>query len=283
VRNGLRRMFVLIILSMLVLAGGMVPSLRAENERIACGNSFLAALVTHLLGEEVACILLVDAEENSKREHMLSADILDELKHSRLLLYHPFQSWLIRKMDHLEISKPIRVPLRSRFNLIVPDDYLRAAKDLRQELSKYFPEYTTYMSERFEELCEQVKMAETETLGKVRKSKIMGLPCFAVRSQKRYVEWLGFKVVATFSDTEELTDAKLDELQEKAEQFKVWLVVGCRQDQGMKIAEEIATAIEGQAVNLWGAPMVGMDGKTYSWQYLLDENTQMLLQAVQWH
>ncbi|MBN1596085.1 hypothetical protein JW933_09190 [candidate division FCPU426 bacterium] len=258
------------------------PVVGAEGRRIACGNSFLASAVADLFGEEAECVLLVQPREDAKKEPAPTADLRASLEQAELLLYHPFQAWILRVRDESQWKIPPCIPIHSRYNPALPGDYRQTLQEVQKIIIDHYPEYQTFLQERLPGLLEQLKQVETLSLARARSSKLVGMPCLSARSQKNFAEWMGCKVVETYGDTEMPTEDLLNHYRKKARQEGLWLVIGNRQGEGEEIAVNIAGAIQGQAVCLAGAPLLGKEGQTYSWQSLVEDNVNTLLQAVQW-
>ncbi|MCD4812207.1 zinc ABC transporter substrate-binding protein [bacterium] len=255
----------------------------AGKGSVSCSNSFLASLVGALLGDEVDCLLILGPENNPREPVSLDDEQVAALERSTLFYYHPFQTWMARAMDHFEKQHAKKNPMRGKMNLIVPEDFLSAAREMQKSLAQYYPEYTTYMQEQYDQLLEMVKATENLLLAKSRKSKLMGLTCISGKRQAHYLKWLGLKVVATFDETKALNALHLKKMKNTAVAMDVWLVVGDHQNSGVEMIGKIAEAIAGETVVLDGFPVIGMDGEHYSWEDLIKNNTQALLQAVEWH
>ncbi len=268
------------VLILLVVLGPV--KIWAEGPQVACGSSFLAAIAGDLLGDEISILVLVTPEEEPNQAQEFSPLTIKKILPSRLLLYHPRQTWLKRRVENMDIRGIEIIPLRGSFQMLIPGEYLKAVLELHKALRRSFPEYRTHMEERLAELKERVKTAETETLSRFRRSRAIGTPCLAAAGQYKFAEWLGLKVVDRFGVPSSLNERRLTDMRNQAQRLKIWLVIGNRTRTTAEAAEKVAQEIEGKAVLLYGFPSLGMEGDAPDWRGLLDENAQLILNAIEW-
>jgi len=268
------------VLILLVVLGPV--EIWAAVSQVACGSSFLAAIAGDLLGDEISILVLVTPEEDPNQAQEFSPLTIKKILPSRLLLYHPRQTWLKRRVENMDIRGIEIIPLRGSFQMLIPGEYLKAVLELHKALRRSFPEYRTHMEERLEELKERVKTAETETLSRFRRSRAIGTPCLAAAGQYKFAEWLGLKVVDRFGVPSSLNERRLTDMRNQAQHLKIWLVIGNRTRTTAEAAEKVAQEIEGKAVLLYGFPSLGMEGDAPDWRGLLDENAQLILNAIEW-
>ncbi|KPJ51237.1 hypothetical protein AMJ40_00590 [candidate division TA06 bacterium DG_26] len=250
----------------------LITACRSTEDRVTVvtSTSMISSVVHEVAGERIDVVSIVPAgmcpgHFDLKPDDVKRASIADAV------LIHGWEEWmgeLLRSVG--QRSSTVRtIPIRRSW--MVPSVHLEAVDWIVATLSSIDPEAGEYFrrngSQYRQSILENIVSLEEQAKG------LEGIPVLANQHQSEFLEWLGFRVAATFASDAGASPGELVALVRRAKDENVRLVVDNLQDEA-QVGKLISDELNGIHVVLTNFPLEG------SYLDALNDNVKRLLEAV---
>jgi ABC-type Zn uptake system ZnuABC Zn-binding protein ZnuA len=256
----------------LILAGllSAVQPVAGEKPLIVATTSVLGSVVEDLAGDQVEVIILVSPAICPSHYDVKPSDVY-AISRARLIFYHGMEGWLNQlyessgsKAELVKISGGWSTPEGAR------KYYEEVASALRSKLG-------IDVSARLEQRLRELDDVARQIMDKVSSQQASSIKVIAMEWQRDFVEWLGFKVVDTFSPPEKVSSADVERLVRAGVENGASLVVSNLQS-GVELGETVAREIGAIHVILSNFP--GSDPETKTLIDLIRRNAGSILGSL---
>ena len=246
-----------------------------ENKPIVVAStSVLASIVEDLAGDKVRVVYMVSPSMCPGHYDVKPGDVVT-ISEARLVLYHGFEPWVKELIGAVNSTGSWNGSLvRISGNWNTPDSlkklYIRVAEALKDSLG-------IDVSARLEKCLKKIDEVAEELKNIARENNFENKPVVVMLWQKPFVEYLGFKIVATYGPPEKLSPKDISIIEENATRNHAILVIDNMQS-GTELGSKIARDIGAVHVVLINFPdsVPGVNNVTQMMLY----NAKLLAEAV---
>jgi zinc transport system substrate-binding protein len=194
-----------------------------------------------------------------------------------LVLTHGYEAFIDRLVDSAGRNRPKLVNVRVAGNWMVPDVYIRGARQVTDALCAVDPKHSADYYSSLSSLEARTKKLSAEMSKNLKANAVSRVAVLCSDQQKPFVEWMGFKVVGTYARAEEFTAAELHELTTIGRRQNVRLVIDNLQS-GPTAGKELSKDIGAAHVTLSNFP--GGFAGTDTWSACLRDNVRRVLKGL---
>ena len=237
-----------IILVALVLMSQNVALASSNDEKplVVVSTTVLESIVKDLAGDKVDVLVLVSPAVCPGHYDVRPSDVW-AVSNAKLILYHGFEPW-VEKLVKASKSKADVVKVPGPWN--TPD----ALKERYRDVAKILEEKLGIsVQERLSEKLNEINEVSNELKAKAEAYNFNEVNVIVMEWQKSFVEWLGFNIVATYPSPEKLSTKDIVELEKKAREENVLLVIDNLQS-GVSFGQNLASRIGAVHVTLTNFP-----------------------------
>ena len=246
-----------------------------ENKPIVVAStSVLASIVEDLAGDKVRVVYMVSPSMCPGHYDVKPGDVVT-ISEARLVLYHGFEPWVKELIGAVNSTGSWNGSLvRISGNWNTPDSlkklYMKVAEALKDSLG-------IDVSARLEKCLKRIDEVAEELKNIARENSFEDKPVVVMLWQKPFVEYLGFKIVATYGPPEKLSPKDISIIEENATRNHAILVIDNMQS-GTELGSKIARDIGAVHVVLINFPdsVPGVNNVTQMMLY----NAKLLAEAV---
>ena len=246
-----------------------------ENKPIVVAStSVLSSIVEDLAGDRVRVVYMVSPSMCPGHYDVKPGDVVT-ISEARLVLYHGFEPWVKELIGAVNSTGSWNGSLvRISGNWNTPDSlkklYMKVAEALKDSLG-------IDVSARLEKCLKKIDEVAEELKNIARENSFEDKPVVVMLWQKPFVEYLGFKIVATYGPPEKLSPKDISIIEENATKNHAILVIDNMQS-GTELGSKIARDIGAVHVVLINFPdsVPGVNNVTQMMLY----NAKLLAEAV---
>ncbi len=233
---------VTMFLAALLILSATLPSVAAEEDGkpiIVCTTNVLGSIVKEIVGDDADVIVLVNPSLCPADYDMKPSDIY-ALSEAKILFYHDIpgeKPWLRNLIEAAGNKKLIQVKVPGTYN--TPEGAKICIKiiggNLSIALSKDFSSKVLSMLDAVDSVANEIRR-EAQSLG------VENVSVICMKWQKTFVEWVGFKVVATYDPPETLSASDIVSIIDIARNESAALIIDNLQisaEFGASIASEV--------------------------------------------
>ncbi len=256
------------LLSLLFFTG--CKRVSSERTKIVTSTSLIGTVAKVIGKDRVEVVIIVPGGMCPGHFDLKPGDI-DDLSTARLFLNHGWERWIDGLVELVENGNLTAKTVRTEGNWMVPEVQKRAADEVAEILSLVDPQNR----DRFMDNSFRYKETVDSVAVEMRKSAedLEGTRTLCSEYQAEFLEWLGFKIIATYGRPGELTPKQMIELMRKASSESVEIVVDNLQS-GSTVGKQIAEEAGAKWVVLTFFPRNG------SYIDALRENVNKLIETL---
>ncbi len=214
---------------------------------VVCTTSVLASIVKDLAGDKVIVEVIASPSICPAHYDIRPSDV-DKVGRADIVFYHGFEPWI----KDLVRASGTKAPL---INISGPWNTPDALKRMYIAVAHYLKQYLHIdVDQRLNECLKAIDKTAKWLKDFAKEHGFIGKPVIVMQWQKKFVEYLGFDVVATFKPPEKVSAKEYEELVKIGKEKGVLLVVDNLQsgtELGKKLASEIG-AVEVALTNFPG-------------------------------
>ncbi len=251
-------------------------SVVADKLSVVTSTTLLRSAVTEIGGKHVSVNVLI-APGSCPGHYDVSPQSIRKLTSCGLVLTHGYEEFIDKLVDGAGKNKPRLVKVRIKGNWMIPDVYVRGAKQVADALCAADPKNSSDYRSAASRLESRVKKlsAGTSKDTKVRKTSRVAVLC--ADQQKPFVEWMGFAVAGTYARPEEFTPSRLHALTSIGRKRNVRLVIDNLQS-GPNAGRQLARDIGAKHVTVSNFP--GGYAGTQTWDACFKDNVRRILESL---
>ncbi len=191
-----------------------------------------------------------------------------------MLLLFDFQQNVEANLARLKAGGLRTNLVQGRAGLCIPDAYLATCREVAELLSSAYPDRATAFETRLETIEQRLGGLADELRASVQEAGAAGAKVLVSNHQKRFAEWLGLEVVATFVGSDVETIANIDHCLQQAAGKDIRFIVA-NQQEGTALAGALADRLGAKAVVFSNFPSQADDALGFD--ELLRDNVQALI------
>ncbi|MEM2341352.1 MAG: metal ABC transporter substrate-binding protein [Candidatus Bathyarchaeia archaeon] len=222
--NKVSKIFLALLLALTSSTIGLhiKPSLAEEKPVIVCTTNVLGSIVKDFMGENASITVLVNPSLCPADYDMKPGDIY-ALSIAKIFFYHDIpgeKPWLEKLINASgnENLKKIRVP--GTYN--TPEGAKNCIRVIGGNLSEIL---SIDLSNKIEEMLAEIDRVTNEIRNKAQSLGVSSINVICMKWQKTFVEWVGFRVIATFDPPETLSVSDIENLVNAARNNNVALII----------------------------------------------------------
>jgi len=209
----------------------------AEKPIIVCTTAVLGSIVKEMVGNQADVVVLVNPSLCPAFYDVTPGDIY-ALSKAKLLFHHgiPGEMWLKDIIKNSEASALV-VKVSEDWN--TPEDAKKCVSVIAENLSRVLG---MGVKDKANKITDNINVVVAEIKSGAEALNVAGTKVVCMSWLKRFVEFLGFKVIAEYGPPQEVSVGKVAEITLKAKEEKAMLVIDNLQsgtDLGAKIASEV--------------------------------------------
>ena len=220
----------MILASLLVLgmlAAGLHIQLSAAQEElekpiIVCTTNVLGSIVKELMGENVSITVLVNPSLCPADYDIKPGDIY-ALSRAKILFYHDIpgeKPWLSRLIEAAGNSDLKQVKVPGVYN--TPEGAKNCIKIIGGNLSEIL---SVDLEGKIEEMLAEIDAVGNEIRSRAQSLGVSKINVICMKWQEKFVEWVGFKVVATYDPPKKPSVSDINNLINTARNNNVALII----------------------------------------------------------
>jgi len=238
--------------------------------RVVASTTLISTIVQAIGGDRFAVTTIAPAGLCPGHFDLKPSDVA-AANNAKLILNHGWEAWYPALEKAIIPPGPRRVTLATKGNWMIPDIHKQATA----EIAALLAELDTARADTLRLAAEKFR-ADVDSAGSAARALLAGrdLPAIiAAEQQAPFLEWLGFRVVATYGLAEDFTAQEMTRLARVALDSSVKLVVDNLQS-GPDAGKPLAEALKVKHVTLTNFPLQG------SYRQSLLDNVTALARAV---
>jgi ABC-type Zn uptake system ZnuABC Zn-binding protein ZnuA len=202
-----------------------------------------------LLGENnKICSMLSLAGAGMCPGHMdIRPSQIEAVRQSKVFVRFDFQAGLDEKFFTSNDSKTKIEPIHITGGLCEPESYLSACEQCTKMLIETGYGDKKQTDERFSKIRERISNLSQEIRDRISASKLASHPILTSPHQADFCKFLGFKVLGTFTNDEDMSVKSIDRIASQAKQAGVSLIVA-NAPEGRKMADVLASYLNARVV-----------------------------------
>jgi ABC-type Zn uptake system ZnuABC Zn-binding protein ZnuA len=239
--------------------------------RVVASTTLISAIIHAVGGDRFAVTTIAPAGLCPGQFDLKPSDVT-AANNARLILNHGWEAWYPALEKAILPPGPRKVTLATKGNWMIPE----LQKQATAEIASLLTELDTARADTYR-LAATRYQADVDSAAATARTLLAGkeLPAvIAAEQQVPFLEWLGFRVVATYGRAEDFTAQELTRLARVAADSSVKLVVDNLQS-GPETGEPLADGFGAKHVTLTNFPLHG------SYRQALLDNAAALAQAIE--
>lgn len=239
--------FGMILVALVLISPNVVLASSDDGKPlVVVSTTVLESIVKDLAGDQVDILVLVSPSVCPGHYDVRPSDVW-AVSNAKLILYHGIEPW-VEKLVEASNSKADVVKVSGPWN--TPD----ALKERYQDVAKILEEKLGIsVQERLGEKLKEINEVSEELKAKAEAYNFNDVNVIVMKWQKPFVEWLGFNVVASYPPPEKLSTKDIVELEKKAREENVLLVIDNLQS-GVSFGQNLASHVGAVHVTLTNFP-----------------------------
>ena len=234
---------ILILSSVVASLTGGCRSEETEELKLVTSTSIIASIVERVGGDKVNVVNIIPPAQCPGHFDVKPSDI-QKLADADLFLLHGWQgemfsNELIASANNPELAV-FKIDVKG--NWMTPPVQIEAIDRITGILSQIDADNAAAYQKAAIELAARVEAKGVEIKTKLDKANLSSINVMCADQQAGFIQWVGFKIVATFGEPASLTPQVVKELVDKGRAGKVSLIIDnlqSGQDAGAGIAEEL--------------------------------------------
>lgn len=250
------------------------------DEPIVVGTSAIHSAVKDLTGKDAELAIVVPPNLCPGHFDLKPSDI-EKFLNAKLIILHIWQKELPSVKSLIRGTNPPREKvayIQAEGNWFVPQNYIRGMEEIGKVLISAELLTEEDYKKQFEKRKNEILAFEQETIQKVKKYNPENIQLISSALQSDFVDWLGFKVVATFPRTEEFNLSSWGKLLDKGKKEHVNIVVENLQSDEIEIVKKLSFELNAEPVILSSFPYTCP--ACNSWETSVENNITILLNAI---
>ncbi|MCR8433307.1 MAG: zinc ABC transporter substrate-binding protein [Crenarchaeota archaeon] len=247
--------FILVILVCLIPCYGFVHTDQSNSKPLVVATtSVISSIVKDLASDALNVVYIVPPSLCPGHYDIRPGDV-ELVRSANLILKHGIagEFWLDTLISKANESGDLHVPVVSiggSWNTPT------AARALYENVALAIQDHLGIdVSQRLNSCLQAINNTEAELMKLASENQFMGVPVVAMLWQKPFVEFLGFKVVATYGPPEKLSESDIAKIIENATRENAKLVID-NVHSGVSVGEKIATHVGAVHVALINFPEI---------------------------
>ncbi len=276
--TSLRLLIVLAVLCYM-WGGFLSPHIYAE-EPIVVGTSAIHSAVKDLTGQETELAVVVPPDLCPGHFDLKPGDI-EKFIHAKLIILHTWQKDLPAIKSLLRGTNPPDekvMYIQLEGNWLVPKNYIIGLEKVGEILIKAGLISEDDCKKQITKRKKEISSFEQQILNNLKNVQPENISVITSIFQSDFVNWLGFRNIATFPRAEEITLSLWGELLNKGKTNKVKIVIENLQSGEVDLVKRLSTELNSQSVVLSGFPYTCPTCN--SWEASVQNNIDILLKAI---
>jgi len=213
----------------------------AQGIKIVATTTLIGTIV-ETIGKDKVNVITIVPEGMCPGHFDIKSSDLEILSGAKLLLNHGWEKWIENLINSVENKKLEVKTINLDGNWMIPDVHLQAIEEIEKVLCKT----DTQNREWYQKSSNFYKEAINSETGQIRDliKDLQGTKVICSKHQEGFLNWLGFKIIATYDRDEELTPKELVAIIKTAKKKEAQIVVDNLQSgakAGVQISEEIGS------------------------------------------
>ncbi|MCD6491015.1 MAG: metal ABC transporter substrate-binding protein [Candidatus Njordarchaeia archaeon] len=199
-------------------------SIREDSKPIVVATTtVLGSFVKELAGDYLDVIEIIPPGVCPAHYDVSPSDI-QAIENAKLILGHGFEPWLDDIIESTGTNASVH-KLRSLGPWNIPTNAINYIYNISQILSEEFPELSSVVSERAEEIEEYINTTAIKLKEQADELNVSTIKVAVMLWQAGFVSWLGFNVVATYPPPETMSTEDILEITSKIEQEGITIII----------------------------------------------------------
>lgn len=259
-----------------LFAGG---ALAAAQKPVVWGTTTVIGEMLRMVGGQALETHTMIPPRSCPGHFDLSPGDAVRLSGARLMFRHDFQAYLDRRLTAQNPDLELAI-ISTGGQVILPEAYLRGMAGIKDMLCKRYPQLAATLEANHRQAVADVQRSAESAREQARQAGLNGVPVLGSVMQQGFLRWLGFEVVATFSNSPgELSVRKLAALLNTARTREIAFVAGNLQSGGEAVARTVAAQAGLPVTILSNFP--GSENNNRTYHDLLLDNVSRLVRAAQ--
>lgn len=266
--------FVTVFLLTCGLSWAAAPA--SSRLEVVASTSLLQSAVREIGGSHVTASVLI-APGSCPGHFDIRPEDIRKLSGSRLVLIHGYETFISNLVSSMGRNKPRLLRVKTEGHWMLPSVYIRGAGEVSRALCAADPRHAADYRKSLSKLERDAKRLDFQLRARLKAARASGVGVLCSDQQKPVAQWMGLKVIGTYSRAEEFTPAKLHSLAALARKHKVKLVIDNLQS-GPNAGKELARDIGAAHVTLSNFP--GGFAGTDTWARCLSDSVGRVLKGL---
>lgn len=249
---------------------GSLTLLKATRPLIVTTTSVLGTIVKDLVGD-LADVEIIASPAVCPAHYDVRPSDVDAFRRADVILTHGFEPWVRDLRESSGTQAPV-VAIKGDWN--TPESLRQLYRAVANELKKHL---NLDIDKRLATCLKAINETEAWLRSLAQESGFLGKPVVVMRWQRPFVEFLGFKVVASYGPPEMITAKEYDEVINNASKEHALLVIDNMQS-GTSLGEKIATTIGASHVALTNFPLINPETRNVT--EMMKYNARLLVDAL---
>jgi len=177
-------------------------------------------------------------------------DDIKKLSTAKVLINHGWEVWTSDLLNSVENENLLTKTIKIEGNWMIPNIQIIAGEEIAKALCEIAPQNSSFYKKNLNHYKKEVNSVAVE----VKNTDFQGKKVVCSEYQAEFLKWLGFKVVATYESSEDLTIKNLAEIMSTAKKEDVHIVIDNLQS-GSKAGKQIAEEIGAKYIVLTNFPL----------------------------
>ena len=231
----LKKVIPLMLVVFIILSTVTRLTCSQEKPIVVTTTSVLGSIVKDLAGDNVTVVIITSPSICPAHYDIKPSDVMIVAK-ANLILYHGFEPWIDKLVTASGTKAPL-VKISGPWN--TPDSLKQYYIKVAQALEKYL---RLNVSDRLQICLNAIDKVAQYMKQEAQKYDFSKIKVICMLWQKAFIQWLGFKIVATYPPPERLSVQDISKLESIGKSEKVAFVIDNLQS-GMKFGENLAEEV----------------------------------------
>ncbi len=275
----MRRNVLIIIIVMLLLffTNPLFTLAQTNKERlpgVVCTTSILAHL-TEEIAQELVSVTTIAPAGMCPAHFDIKPSQIKAVREAKVLISHNFEPWIENLLVSAERPDINRLILAGPWN--IPSGAIAKINQIANILSEQFPQNEQQFFFNAQKIIQNINDSAEDLKAKADHLKVNEYKVITSIHQEPFVQWLGFKVLASYPAPETISVRQFLELLLIGKREKVAIIVDNLQS-GTDLGARLASDLKAQQAILTNFP--GLIPQTESLVKMLNYNAEQLFKAI---
>lgn len=275
----MRRNVLIIIIVMLLLffTNPLFTLAQTNKERltgVVCTTSILAHL-TEEIAQELVSVTTIAPAGMCPAHFDIKPSQIKAVREAKVLISHNFEPWIENLLVSAERPDINRLILAGPWN--IPSGAIAKINQIANILSEQFPQNEQQFLFNAQKIIQNINDSAEDLKAKADHLKVNEYKVITSIHQEPFVQWLGFKVLASYPAPETISVRQFLELLLIGKREKVAIIVDNLQS-GTDLGARLASDLKAQQAILTNFP--GLIPQTESLVKMLNYNAEQLFKAI---